>query len=359
MATNVIGWYASREAIKQALKIPGTSRDRLIDRTAASASREIERVLGERHFFPVTKKREYRWPQPDGVASRLFLDQDLIAVTALTKDGDDETAIASGDFFLEPVNTGPPYDHIEIDQASGNFFASASDSAQRAIRVTGRWGYNEDSEAAGTIDDASGISASDTTLEISDASLVDVGNVLLIGTESIFVSAKGTKDTTANLDTADLTRDDSEVSINCSDLAVVNVGEVLLIEAERMLIVDKSAASGAGLLTVERAYDGSLLAAHTQPVDMLAFRSLTIVRGVNGTTAAIHADTTAIVRYLAPADIENAVLAVAEFYYQHGGAGWTGELAAGDAVAESRGVLIEKLIMKTAGHLGRRYVGAL
>ena len=32
MATNLIGWYASREAIKQALKIPGVSRNRLIDR---------------------------------------------------------------------------------------------------------------------------------------------------------------------------------------------------------------------------------------------------------------------------------------------------------------------------------------
>lgn len=359
MATNVIGWYASREAIKQALTLPGVDRHRLIDRTAAAASREIERVLGDRHFYPVTKKREYPWPQKDGHASSLFLDQDLIAITALTKDGDDETAITSGDYFLEPVNDGPPFSRIDIDSASGNFFSSASDSAQRAVRVTGRWGYNEDTEAAGTVDDSSGISASDTTLEVSDASLIDVGNVIFIGMEAIFVKERATKDTGANLDTADLTRDESNVTVNCSNLALVHPGEIIQINAEKMLIESRSATTGAGTLVVERAYDGSLLAAHSQPQDMLAFRSLTIVRGVNGTTAAIHADTTAIARYLPPPDIENTVFAIAEFYYQHGGAGWTGELAAGDAVAESRGVLIEKLIKKEAGHLGRRYVGAL
>lgn len=350
------GWYASREAIKAALE-KGADRHRSIDLVAAAATREIERELN-RHFYPVTRKREYPWPQMDGRWNRLFLDEDLLAVTSLTRDGDDEVVMDAADYLLEPVNEGPPYYWIDIHLGRDEFYQSAPTTHQRAIRVTGRWGYSENTESAGVIDDASGISISDTILGVSDASLIDVGNVLLIESESIYVKGRDTKDTGANL-TQDLTRDVSDVTVTTDDLSKINVGEIIKIESEEMIVRSRSAATGAGTFTVERAHEGTLLAAHSQPQDILAYRNLTIQRGVNGTTAATHADATAISRYVPPEDVQLTALAVAEFYYQHSGAGWTGELGGGDAIAESKGMLIKQLIRKLCGHMRRHVVGAI
>jgi hypothetical protein len=96
-------------------------------------------------------------------------------------------------------------------------------------------------------------------------------------------------------------------------------------------------------LTVERAYDGTVLAAHSGALDVYAYRTLTVVRGVNGTTAATHADATAISRYVPPEDVRNYVRAKAIHYLTQGRAGWTGQLGGGEAVIEARGALLRQL----------------
>ncbi|MCH8200125.1 MAG: DUF350 domain-containing protein, partial [Chloroflexi bacterium] len=140
--------------------------------------------------------------------------------------------------------------------------------------------------------------------------LLDVGDTLLIESEQLFVSERATKDTGTNV-TTDLTADASGTTVAVGDGTKVNKGEVILVGSEKMLVTDVTDNN----LTVQRAVDGSVLAAHSQPVDVFAYRSLTVTRGVNGTTAATHDDSTAITKYQAPFPIRQ--LARAQPVRQH------------------------------------------
>jgi len=347
--------YVTRDAVKRTLGWHGTSRDPITDRACAAASREIEQLMGGRRFIPLTAAKSYRWPQQDGKASVLYLDDDLLAATTLTKDDDDATAIAAADYFLEPSTLGPPYSRIEIDLSSSAFF-SWKGTPQRAVRVTGRWGYSEETEAAGILAEA--LDASETAIDISDASLIDVGDTLIIESEQMFVTAKATFDTTANLSDT-LTANRSDVTVTVTDGTKVKVGEVILIESERMLVEDVTGAN----LTVERAYDGTTLAAHSGALDVYAYRTLTVTRGENGTTAATHVDTTIIARYLPPEDIRNLALAKAVFYLTQGRSGWTGALggdqSAGQGAVEIRGAALAALEKRVRQQYRRRAYAAV
>jgi hypothetical protein len=348
-----MNWYTTREVVKRALGITGADRDTLVDETIEAVSGDIVNAH-HRRYIPKTETRKYAWPQP-GASQKfiLYLDEDLLSVSSLTKDGSDVTAIASGDFSLEPTNLGPPYSRIELD-LSGTAFFSAKDTPQDAIRVTGSWAFSNDTKAAGTVDDSGGINTTDTTLEISDASKVDVGDTLLVETEQLFVSERATKDTTANVTTS-LTADASNVTVVVNTGSLVKKGEVILVDSEKMLVTDVTGNN----LTVQRAYDGSTLAAHSQPIDVYAYRSLTITRAVNGTTAATHADTTAITKYQPPAKIRELARAEAIAHYTAEKGGWTGVVSAGEAAIETRMKALGDLRQQVRRQYGRRLIGVV
>ena len=348
MANN---WYATLEAVKRAVNLYGSERDSVISSCIEAASREVDNLTGRR-FIPKTETRRYRWPQREQRnAYILYFDQDLLSVSAFTKDGDDATAIPAADYFLEPSNLGPPYSRIEIDLASTSFF-SAKDTHQRALRVTGDWGYGNDTKAAGALAEAD--DGSETALDVTDASLIDVGDTILIGTEQMFVSAKAALDTTANLN-GDLTADATVVSVTVTDGTKVKQGETVKLDSELMYV---SSISGA-VLTVIRAYDGSVLAAHTGAVDVYAFRTLTVTRSENGTTAASHATAATISKYAPPADIVNLCKALSIAYYHAGQGGWTGEIGSGEGAVEGRMAALGKLRESVRREYRKIAVGAV
>jgi len=316
--SNATRWYSTREGVKAAVGIAGADLDSLIDSYIEAASEDIESFLGRR-FIPETAIKYLRWPPRIGGGYVLELtDLDLIAVTLLQAAALDSspTTIAAADYFLEPVNSGPPYTRIEIDQSSSAAFLSG-ETAQRSIAITGRWGYCEDTKAAGALAEAD--DGSETALDVSDSSLIGVGDTILVGTEAMFVSGKTLKDTTANT-AAVLTASKAETTIAVNTGTLIKAGETITIDSERMFVESISANN----LTVQRAYDGSVLASHVNPSDVYAPRTLTVVRAVNGTTAAAHADLAAIVKYAPPADIREYCGAVAIAHHQQGRSGWTG-----------------------------------
>ena len=301
-------WLTTREAIKRAARISGTDRDPQIDALIEGASREVDRRT-RRRFIPITEARTYDWPQPSrlspGDSDKLWLNEDLLSVTTLKTKAQDSspTTISSSDYFTEPENYGPPYNRIEIDKSSSAAF-EAGDTPQRSIEVTGSWGYGNETVTAGTIDDSGGISASDTTLIVSNASLIDVGDALLIESEQIFVSERASAALgSILLDDASVTKDQADVTITVDGSHGLKVGEVILVDSEQMLIT----AISTNDLTVIRAYNGSVLASHSNNTAVNVYRTLTIERGVNGTTAATHADSTAITKYQPPLDIQALV----------------------------------------------------
>ena len=350
--SNATRFYCTVESVKRAVggTIAGTLADDLIAAYIQAASEDIERAYNRR-FIPLTGTKYYPWPQPNGLRSYvLYLDEDLIAVTSLTREGDTATAIDSGDYFLEPANLGPPYDHIEIDLSSSAYFAS-SNTHQRAVRVTGRWGYCEDTRAAGTL--ATALSdTTGTTVVCSDASLIGIGDTIKIDSEAMFVSAKATVDTTANTAGA-LIANKSETTVAVNTGSLVKAGEVILIDSEKMYVESVSGNN----LSVVRAYDGSTLATHANPSDVYAYRTLTVTRGENGTTAATHSGSAAIVRYAPP--VANICRSLAIAYHEQSRGGWTGAIGTAEAAVETRLSGLRWLLERGQNQFRRRAAGAV
>ena len=346
-------WYCGRDAVKRAAGIWGAERDQHVDRAIESFSRRIDSET-HRRFIPRTQTRLFRWPQLQPMeATILWLDEDLISITTLQAKAQDSTptTIAAADYFLEPNNTQPPYDRIEIDLSSTAAFESG-DTPQRSISVAGSWGYSDTKRSAGTIDDAGGISATDTSLIVSDASLLDVGNTLLIQSEQLFVSnrafaALGTilLNMVGNLGAGKAT-----VTVTVDASHGVKAGEVIRIDSEQMYV---EAVSGNDL-TVVRAYNGTVLASHNDNTAIHINRTLTVERGVNGTTAATHADATAIDVYEPPFDIQELCLAETIAALAQEGAGWGRVVGAGEAAREMDGRGIADLRERVVGGYRKR-----
>jgi hypothetical protein len=335
--SNATRWYSTRKLVKAAVGISGADLDSLIESYIEVASEDIEKFLGRR-FIPETAVKSFRWPPRIGGGTILRLeDLDLLAVTQLQTKAQDATptTIDAADYFLEPVNSGPPYSRVEIDLSSNAAFESG-DTPQRSIAITGRWGYGEDTKTAGAVESGLAADAAATTFECSDSSLIEVGDTLLIEDEQLFVTGKAPTllaDSNATLlfaITADLT--DNVLTLSAIPAPYMFAGEVIQIDSELMLIEVAAAIA----VTVKRAYDGTLLATHATDADSVKpFRLLTVVRGVNGTTAAVHADDTAISKYAPPADVMEYCRAQAIALHQQGRSGWTG------VIGDSEGGQIE------------------
>ena len=324
-------FYTGRRALKRAASINGVDRDAIIDRIIEAASRRIDRAT-RRFFIPRTETRLFRWPpEQHSRGYILWLDQDLISVTTLQTKAQDSspTTISSSDYFTEPNNTGPPYNRIEIDLSS-DAALEAGDTPQRSISVAGSWGFANDTRSAGTVASGLDSDATATSFVASDSSLLDVGDTMLVESEQIFISNVASAARGSILINDTLTADVSDVTVTVDGSHGLVAGEVILIDSERMFIESISTND----LTVVRAYDGSVLATHSDDTAVHVFRTYTIERGVNGTTAATHADATAISVYEPPFDITQLCLADAIAAYHQEAAGWGRQVGAGEGATQ-------------------------
>ena len=311
-------WYTSREKFKVAANISGAQWNDTIERVIEASSRDVDRWT-RRHFIPKTQTRLYRYPQPRaGVAGVLWLDQDLLSISTLQTQAQNSspTTISSSDYFLEPNNPEPDgntrYNRIEIDLSSTAAF-EGGDTPQRSISVAGSWGWSNATKSSGAIDDSGGISASDTTLIVSDASKIDVGDTLLIDSEQIFVSDRSFAARGSILldEGSDLAGTNATVTVTIDGSHGIVAGEVIRIDSEQMYVV-----------SVIRAWDGSVLASHSNNAAIHVNRTLTIERGVNGTTAASHSDDASITKYSPDSDVSRWCMAEAIASYHQEHAGW-------------------------------------
>ena len=303
-------WYATRESVKRAVRSNGSENDEAIDRLIEAASRDVDNMT-HRWFIPRTQTRLFKWPGTYGLGDILWMDADLISVTALKTKAQDSspTTISSSDYFLEPVNNAPPYNRIEIDISSSASFESG-DTSQRSISVEGSWGFSADTVSVGTVASGLDSDATVTTMVTSNGSLtsgVNVGDTLLIESEQVFVTEKTSAALASILLNGAITADKSENLTVDGGTHGINNGEIIQVDSEQMLV----RSSTATVLTVERAYNGTTLAAHSNDVAVHIFRTLTITRGVNGTTGATHADATAVTAYRAPGPIRELTMAMA------------------------------------------------
>ena len=346
-------WYATREDVKRALDVAETARSNgQVDRAIESGTRSVE-SLTKRRFRPEAATRYFDWPDRRRSRNyRLWIDQpaQIITVSTLTAGG---TTITSSDYFLEPANDGPPYNRIEIDLASSASFQSA-DTHQRAIAVTGLFGYANDEQQVGELS-AELAADEDASASATFTQHIGVGDVLRIDTERAVVTRKTMVDSTQNIG-GNLTASTSDVTVAVTDGTAFIEDMTILIDSERMLIVDIAGNN----LTVKRAWDGSVLATHTSGADIYTLTGVELDRAALGTTLAVHASTTAIYRHLVPALVRELAIAEAinTVLQEQAGYGRTAGSAQTERVMDVTG--LEKLREDVRSKFGRKArVGAI
>ena len=297
-------WYCTREQVKSALDFQETARNNtLIDRAIGAASRSINTQM-HRTFYPWDGTRYFGFPQRDMPSWRLWLNEnDLVSASAVTAGG---VAVPAIDYFLEPVNSGPPFRSIELDLESSAEFTSG-DTWQRNIAITGTWGWWDEQESVGTL--SSNLDADITdmaTVTWTQPRDVGVGSILKVDSERIIITEMSFVDSTQNT-SGSLTASAADVTVGVTSGTGFYVGEVIRIDSERMLIVDL----GTTTLTVKRAWDGSVLAAHNTGADVYGKTGIEIARAQLGSTLAAHTTPDVVYRWIVPPLINDLCVAEA------------------------------------------------
>ena len=295
--------YATREQVKRAMDFAETARnDAQVDRALAAATASIDRLCRRRGFAPLIRTRRFDWPSPAWPTSgRLWFDEDaLISLTSLSSGG---TSIATSASKLYP-DDGPPYDRLDLDRSTAAAFGLGT-TDQYDVHVTGLWGYDLRTAAAGAL--AAAVSTTTgTQVAGTDSASVGIGDLLTVDAERMIVTGKTSRDTGQTLGGAGLAASMTADAAAVTTGSAYTVGEVLTIDTERMLVVDVVG----NTVVVKRAWDGSRLAQHAAGATIYALRNLTVERGALGTTAATHANGAPVSRHLFPDLIVQ--LAVAE-----------------------------------------------
>lgn len=336
--------YATREALRQVIDIKTTARNAVaLDRGLEAGSEAVEGCL-HRSFYPSLETRYFDWPDQSNSAKpwRLWLGPDeVISVTSVVSGG---STIAPAGVLLYP-NQGPPYTRLELDRSTNAAFAGAT-SPQRGIAMTALYGYRADSVAAGTVAEA--LDAVETEVQVSDSSSVGIGDLMKVDTERMLVTDRNWLSTGLTVGGAGLTNGATGVTLTASGTGLV-AGEVILVDSERMLVDDVVGTA----VTVRRAYDGSVLAAHTAGTVINAGRSLTVVRGAAGTVAATHAISAPATVHVPPALVRELTIGEALNYLISANAGWARVIGQAEYAKEYTGVGLDGLRKQARVRHGR------
>lgn len=291
--------YVSLSELIEETGANGFANEKAVIRYLQSASDFIDREL-KAPVIPVTETRTF-----DGTGrTDKVLSMPCLAITALALDG---TAITSTQYDLYPLNRwwqNGPRTRLAVDKDATEL--SVWTCERDVISITGRWGLYEESVSIGaTVQNSTSLSSSATGLLVNNGALVSPGMNLLIESEQVLVEATGTAtDSTANTSEA---LDATEEEIDLTDGTLVNVGEVIKVDHEQMKVLDIKGNTA----VVVRGWNSTTKNTHTISTDVYVYRTYTIKRGVNGTTAAAHNNGTAISRYLAPPEVRYLVLETA------------------------------------------------
>lgn len=289
---------------------------------AIDASTDSIESFCHRIFYPFTGSRRFDWPNDQYAPSyRLYFDQhDVVSINTLVSGG-----ITLADYFLRPYD-GPPYTHVELDRSASGAFSSG-DTPQASIVITGVFGHLDETPV-GTL--ATTIDASTTTVDVLGN--IGVGSLLRIDDERMIVVERDMLDTGAALSTA-LASSSSNVGVAIDDASSFVTGEVVQVGSEQMKIISIAG----NLLTVRRAWNGSVLATHELAAPVFAGRRLTVERAAVGTTAAAHTAPAVLHAHRPPALVRTLAIAETMADLLQQGAGYARTVGTGDNERESAG----------------------
>src|SRR5712691_121187 len=290
MATIFRPTYCTREQVRRAAEITLAeyAYDR-IDRAILSAAEAVE-ALTQRRFYPEDGTRKFDWPNCQYTYPwKLYLDEnELAAVPTAVTTGSLLPApvnIPVANVISHPVNTGPPFTRIELRRDS-NYAFGYNPTPQLDIAITGTFGYWTKTNPAGTLAASAGVS--DSAVLVSDGSLTGAGDVLIAGSERMIVTDAQYADTGITYSGLNTVQASDKI-VAVPDGTLFHKGEILLVDAEWLLLENIIGNN----LIVKRAFAGSVLAAHTGGT-LWAGRTMSVLRGSLGTTAATHSNGSAL-----------------------------------------------------------------
>lgn len=341
--------YASRENLRRVLDIKTTARNLAELDRALEAGTEAVDALTRRSFYPYTDTRYFDWPHVQyPLPWRLWLGRnELISCTSIASGG---TTIlySSGTILLYSVTGKAPYNRLELDRGSNAAFAGAT-TPQRGVAVTGVFGSSDGRErSGGTVAEA--LDLTETEVQLATSESVAPGDLIRVDSERMLVTDRDWLDTGQTVQSPGLSNGATGVTLVVTTGSAYNPGEVLLIDSERMLIEDRAGNN----LTVRRAYDGSVLAAHTAGATIFAQRSYTVVRGSAGTTAATHSISAPVAVHAPQALIRSLCLGEATNFLLSETTGWARVIGASEYVKEMTGKGLDALRKQAKMAYGRQ-----
>jgi len=346
----MLPWYCTREDVKDSLEIRHTARvDALVDQKIAGASRSVEGQLHRPRFAPTLMTVRFDWPNNSyAPAWTLELDSnELISITAVLAGGVDITA----DCILRRGDDTdiPPFNRIEVDLSTNAAFASST-TWQQAIHVTGLYGYTNYEETIGELTADLGTSLEATADITWNTPRLGVGDILRIDAERMIVTERTWVNSTQTI-TDPLTASKANVAVPVSSGAAFAAGEIIIVDVERMRVVDVVG----NTLSVERQWDGTVLAAHADNAPIYALTGVRLARGQLGTTIAAHTTGADIERWIVPANLRDFTKAETVVALEQDSAAWARVVGSGASARESSGKGLEDARAQAIQSLGRKY----
>lgn len=340
--------YCTREDVKRATDIKETARANWqIDRAIQSASRNIEAHL-HRIFYPQDTTYYFDFPNFQyAYPWRLWLNNKELAAppTLVTSGG---TTIPLSAVNVEPINSGPPYRHIELRRDLPYAFG-VGPTPQRDIAITGTFGFWMQTDAAGTL--AANVSSTTATaIPVSDSSLVGVGQILIVGNERMLVSDRSMVDTGQTNLSGATGASLTDNAIGVTDGTQLHIDEIIQIDSERMLVVDITG----NTVTVKRGWDGFPLATHSTGTHIYALRNLTVLRGQLGTTAATYTSGTAAATWRIPSLLRDLAIAEASVRVTEEVGGYSDPEGEGGSAVKGIGTALADLWDEAETTFGRK-----
>lgn len=253
------------------------------------ASDYLSKALG--WFIPVLKTVKMR----GNYSTLLFTPPILSVVGSITNDGE---ALTTADYKLLPDDrfwANGPYTQIEIDPDSALISEWSGDDVD-SVQIPAQIGLYVMEVDTGTLLNGA-INASVTSLAVDDGSKVSPGMVLLVDNEQMLITAWGTPTASVTLIAANM--DSSQTTIAVDDGTKVNAGEIIRIGFEQMKVLEIQT----NTISVLRGWNRTAMVSHLDNDAVAVYRTVTVERAINGTTAATHANDSAISRYVAPPDV--------------------------------------------------------
>jgi hypothetical protein len=209
------------------------------------------------------------------------------------------TALNSSDFLLWPDDRmwqNGPYTKLVMAPLAphGTIWLGFPDG----VKVPGLWGLYElviDTGVNLAVAQADGVG---TSVQVADGSKLSPGMVLFLdASEQELVTATGAP--TAAITTLSQAMTATDDVITPASVNAVNVGEMIRVDFEKMLVVDKNATQW----SVYRSWNKTKASVHLLNANVDVYRTFTVSRGVNGTTAGAHSSGIDAMRYAPPEDI--------------------------------------------------------